>query len=166
MIKNNMNHKLLLLLAGLLILSFSGQAQDKKTQPAPSPMQKRIESKRFVFRAQTASPQRGGLIQLTGVGYTLKVSPDTIVCDLPYYGRAYTAPIGTSDVGMKFTSTQFEYAVKPKKKKGWIISIRTQDLSDNVRGTLTVFENGTASLFLSSNNRQSISYNGLVEESK
>ena len=38
--------------------------------------------------------------------YYLKVSKDTVVAYLPYFGRAYTAPADPTEGGIKFTSTK------------------------------------------------------------
>src|SRR5205823_2822913 len=78
----------------------------------------RVESKDFVFEAQSVSPMGGGMRQLTS-SYDLIVSKDTIISNLPYFGRAYTAPVNPSEGGINFTSTNFEYTVKGKRKGGW-----------------------------------------------
>jgi len=119
-----------------------------------------IDSKRFVFEAQSMTPMRGGMRTLTP-GYALKVSPDTITCDLPYMGRAYQAPMGSSDGGMKFQGFKFDYTVK-EKKKGWTVNINTKEVSGNPRIILTIFDNATARLTISSSTKESISYSGYV----
>ena len=125
-------------------------------------MQSAIESKAYTFIAQSASPQTGGIIRLTGgITYTLKVNGDTLVCDLPYYGRAYNATYG-GDAGLKFTSVKFEHKVKTKKKGRWDVHIRTKDLTTNRDLWLTIFENGSTTVNVSSSDRQAINYQGDV----
>src|SRR5664279_4274207 len=51
-----------------------------------------VDSQHFVFVAQTASPLRGGFRNLTSI-YDVRVRKDTLVSYLPYFGRAYIAPI-------------------------------------------------------------------------
>ena len=119
-----------------------------------------IESKRFVFEAQSMSPVKGSLRTLTP-GYTIRVSPDTVVADLPYVGRAYQAGYG-SDGGIKFTATKFEYSVKDKKK-GWTANIETKEVTGSPRLIFSVFENGTARVVVYSNDRESISYSGIIK---
>src|SRR6187549_524274 len=117
----------------ILITSLSAFAQDKKNETDKnSGIKELIDSKRFVFIAESVTPQRGGL-KILSTEYTLTVSPDTIVCDLPYYGRAYVAPMNTAEAGIKFTSMKFEYTVKDKKKKGWNINIKTTDQPSSVQ---------------------------------
>jgi len=119
-----------------------------------------VDSKRFVFQAQSMTPLRGSMRTLSP-GYTLKVSPDTITSDLPYAGRAYTAAYGSTDGGMKFKATDFDYTVK-EKKKGWSINIITKKVTGSPRVIISVFDNGNASIVISSSDRDSITYNGVI----
>ncbi|MEP7319290.1 MAG: DUF4251 domain-containing protein, partial [Panacibacter sp.] len=96
----------------------------------------------------------------------LRISKDTIISYLPYFGRAYTAPISPEDGGINFTSTDFEYTTALRKKGGWSIEIKFKDQSQVREMNLTIFDNGRADLFVSSNNRQSISFSGNIRERK
>ena len=124
-----------------------------------------IDGQNFVFRAQSVTPQTGNLRQLNNDYYTLRITKDAITSDLPYFGRAYTAPIDPTQGGMQFTSKKFDYSVKEKKRK-WEITIKTKDVNDAAQMQLTVYDNGTAYLQVNSTNRQPISYNGVIEEKK
>jgi len=72
-----------------------------------------------VFNAETAYPQHGDSNSLS-VGYDMRVSKDSVVVFLPYYGRAYVAP-NSSEGGIAFTSPQFEYAIQQQRNFGWNI---------------------------------------------
>ena len=134
---------------------------DKKENEKAAQLKAMIDSQTFTFEAQTASPMRGGLKYLDP-GYTLKVRPDTLRSDLPYFGRAYQADYGSSDGGLKATSLKFDISVKELKKGGWDITMKTKDLSDQLQFILTIFEDGTASLNVNSSNRQPISFRGFI----
>ena len=120
-----------------------------------------VDSQQYIFHAQTVSPMNGRQIFLT-TDYTIKVSKDTIMTDLPYFGRAYSAPINPSEGGIRFTSTSFGYKVTPRKKGGWDITIQPKDARDVQQMILTIFDNGKADLRVNSNNRQPISFNGYI----
>lgn len=120
-----------------------------------------IESKEFVFRAQTALPLSGSSRQLTSE-YDLRVSPNSVVSYLPYFGRAYFLPYGSTEGGFNFTSTKFLYSAKPAKKGGWEINIKPSDVQDIREFFLTISENGYGTLQVLSNNRQPISFSGYV----
>jgi hypothetical protein len=124
-----------------------------------------VASGNYVFEAQSAMPLRGQVRQLT-YGYELKISKDTMISYLPYFGRAYVAPINPSDGGISFTSTDFDYAVKTRRKGGWDVLIQTKDQRDNKRMMLRIQDSGYASLQVTSNDRQPISFNGIITEWK
>ena len=116
----------------------------------------------LIFKAETANPARGRTRQLTPE-YDLVVTPDTVISFLPYFGRAFAAPVDPSAGGIKFTSSNFDYGVKKAKRKGYEISIRPHDVTDIQALYLTVFDNGRANLRVSSLNRESISFNGYIK---
>ena len=138
--------------------------KDKK-QEKLAEIERLIESKNFVFIAQRALPSGGRNINLTST-YDLRVFGDTLVSHLPYFGRAFVAPINPSEGGIHFTSTKFSYDVKEKKNGGWDITILPTDTRDVRRMYLSVSEEGYASLQVGSNNRQNIGFNGYITSSK
>ena len=152
-----------------LVIAFVGINQLANAQKPPSEKEiaitKLVDSQRYVFYAEKVNPSGGGQKILTSE-YTLKVSKDTIICDLPYFGRAYSAPIGTTDGGIVFTTTDFEYKNEPRKKGGWDIFIRPKDVQGGQQVNMTIFSNGNTSVQVTSNNRQPISFNGYIEERK
>lgn len=156
-----MNRMILSILSLFIVLASSIQAQDID----PATVQKAVETKNYVFKAESATPQRGGFRTLTPE-YELLVKPDTVVSYLPYYGRSYSAPINPSDAGIKFTSMNYEYSIKKKKKNRWDITIKPTDVSDIRDLNLTVFDNGRASLRVNSNTREAISFDGYLKVSK
>jgi hypothetical protein len=124
-----------------------------------------IEHKTFVFRAQSATAMRGRTVQLT-TEYRVDVSPDAAVAYLPYFGRAYSAPIGTNDGGIKFTSKDYSYTVKQRKKGGWDVTLTPKDAKGVRQLFFSISENGYASLQVTSQNRQPISFYGTILEPK
>lgn len=80
---------------------------------------------------------------------------------LPYYGRAYRAPMDPREGGFQFTSTDFTYRYAPGKKRGsWIAKITILDLDRPVTFNFDIWENGTSRLMVSDFNRQPISFQG------
>lgn len=144
---------------GILIIA-SACGSSSPAQTSEQDIRSLIESKRFVFNAQTATPLGGRVVQLTS-GYDLRVRPDSVVSYLPYYGRAFSAPIDPSRGGIQFTSTDFEYSQTPRRK-GWDITITPRDVQDTRQLTLNVSSGGNATLQVISNNRQAISFNGYI----
>jgi len=136
------------------------QVPKKEKQNAVKSM---VDSKDYVFKADYVIPMRGTSRSLTS-DYDLAVSKDTVKAYLPFFGRAYTAPIDPTQGGIKFTSTDFNYQTKEKKKGGWQVTIELKDADDVRQLMLDISENGYASLRVTSNNREAISFNGYIKE--
>lgn len=165
---NIKTYKSLLLLGLFTIVGFYtsfGQSKDDKKQKEYTEIHNLVNSKNYVFVAQTVLPIGGRSINLTSP-YNLKVSGDTVVSDLPYFGRAFVAPIDPSEAGIQFTSTNFNYNLKERKKGGWDIAILPKDTKDVRQMTLNVTEGGYGTLQVISNNKQQISYNGYIRAAK
>lgn len=120
-----------------------------------------VDSQSYVFKAQSALPMTGRTRQLTS-DYDLKVTKSSIVCYLPYFGRAYSAPIDPSKGGIQFTSKDFDYTVTGRKKGGWDVQIKPKDYRDVQQLSLSISQEGYASLQVTSTNRQMISFNGYI----
>jgi len=142
----------------LLLIPLLGLAQDKQE---PVTVAQMLADHNYIFRAETALPQQGRMQQLTPE-FDLTITPDTIISYLPYFGRAFVAPVNPTEGGIKFTSVDFNYRDAKKKKKRWEITIEPRDAGSVQQLFLTVFDNGTASLRVNDRNRQSISFNGRV----
>ncbi len=158
--------KQIALFSSLLFISMTvlhGQSQDKKIRD--SVIKNMIDSKAYTFVAQTAQPTTGRIRQLTST-YQMDVSKDSVIADLPYFGRAYAAPVDPSQGGIQFTSTQFEYITTPKKKGGWTILIKPKENVDARQLILDVSASGFANLQVLSTNRQAISFAGFVKDRK
>jgi len=154
--RNIVIKSVLFLIAGMLTATLShAQNVDRST------IQRFINGKTFVFRAQTVMPMTGSARTLTS-DYEIKLVGDSLICNLPYFGRAYSAGYGEGG-GLNFTSTKFEYKAKQRKKGGWDITIDPKDANDVRELNFTVSEKGYANLQVLSNNRQPISFTGYVE---
>lgn len=147
----------LILLFGSSVLQEAGAQETNSTV-----LKSLLTGKTFVFKAQSAWPLQGTVVQLTQ-GYDMKVLQDSINTYLPYFGRAYTANYN-SEGGINFTSKKFDYKLKEKQKGGWEITIKPQDAKDINELTYSVSTNGYATLQIISNSRQAISYYGVVEK--
>ncbi|WP_052323964.1 DUF4251 domain-containing protein [Flavihumibacter sp. ZG627] len=120
-----------------------------------------LDAQNYRFNARYVQPAGGRSRIITGT-YTLDVTKDKVEADLPYFGRAYQAPIGSGDVGMKFKTTEFNYSTEKGKRESIKIIIKPKDASANdIQDIyLTVFPNGSADLRIVSVSRQAISYIG------
>lgn len=121
-----------------------------------------VDSQRYVFNAQSVQPIGARNRQLTS-GFHCTVTPDTISCYLPYFGRAYSANIDPSGGAINFTSTDFDYKIKDNNTGRWDVAIHPRDAPGYQEVTLVIFNNGSATVKVVSNNRQTISFNGFID---
>lgn len=148
-----------------LLACANGLAQEREKEKMATQeetVQKIFLSQRYIFIAQSVSPTGGPTRQLTST-YTFRVLQDTIICDLPYFGRVYQPSLSSSDGGINFTSLDFEYTTTERKKGGWDITIMPRDAKNSPRVYFTITADGYASVRISSTDRQAISYNGHIE---
>ncbi|RZJ80798.1 MAG: DUF4251 domain-containing protein [Flavobacterium sp.] len=162
----------------LLALTFTAMAQTDKATTA-----RIVEDKNFTFVATSALPLNsteisnvlrqmpiggnvGGNINLVGSNYDVQITADSVIAYLPYYGRSFSAPMDRNETGFRFTTKKYSYDSKKTKKGGWNITINSKDVKDNVRMNFSVTQTGYATLSMSSNNKQSITYNGYISEPK
>lgn len=122
----------------------------------------KIENQHYTFLAERAIPMGGKSINLN-YNYNLKISKDTVIAYLPYFGRAYVAPTSSDDSGIKFTSTDFEYSTSEKNKGMWNINIKTKDNQKGYQLSLNISDNGRATLNVHDHQRQSITFYGQIE---
>ena len=155
--------KIFPMLAGIVVSASALQAQDKKDKETT--IKNIVEARKYVFSAESAQPSSGRLRQLT-YGYQLEVNGDTVKADLPYFGRAYSAPVDASDGGIHFTTYDFDYTTTPGKKGGWRVLIKPKGNVDARQLDLDISSNGRTYLQVISNNRQPISFTGYIAERK
>jgi len=122
-----------------------------------------IETQRFEFAAESADPLKGRTVFLSP-GYTFTVTKDSVISDLPYYGRAYQATMNPSDAGIKFTSTKFDYTKKDRKNGGWELQVSPKDVRSSPRIFLTITASGSATVRINASDRQAISYSGRIKK--
>lgn len=156
------------LLPGLLISFFLVQCTTtKKIEKITSgDIKGMIDSSRFVFNAERVNPLRGRTRYLTS-SYDVTVKKDSVESFLPYFGRAYQAPMDPSKGGIQFTSTDFSYMVnRGSKDDQWDVVIKPKDYNDVQEMRFNIFGNGTASLNVISTHKDAISFTGHIERIK
>jgi len=154
---------------GMMIFLFkpvlAQNAKQEKELAKENAIKTIVLAQRYVFNAQSATSMKGRTRQLSP-GYDLVVKKDTVDAYLPYFGVAYTAPIGSSEGGIKFTSVDFEYRIEDAKQGGWSVAIKPKKVQDVTMMTLSISKTGYTTLQVNSNTRQMISFYGTIEEIK
>lgn len=167
-----MKTKLSILLVLLCFLHSPVFAQEKtkkelkadKEQQQQKEIEAFINSKSFVFEAQKVNPQGGRVIILDYNTYFLKFNTEKTTSDLPFFGRAFNVAYG-GDGGIKFEGVPENIKIE-KKKKSYILKATVKGKDDVYNLTFSIFLNGGATLFVNSNNKASISYDGKIKAPK
>jgi len=150
----------------LIIVNANAQqtAKQIKQQEKAASIKHKIDEQKYTFEAQYAQPLRGGQRYLTS-DYDLRVKKDSVIAWLPYFGQVYMdVPYNPTDDGIKFTSTKFDYKITEKKKGGWTITILLHDVRRTQNLLLDVFANGSATLHVTSNSRDAITFLGYIKD--
>lgn len=164
-------------LTGIILAFFASCSSQQNIDKATTATQELLNNQRYTFVAQSVFPTEdarfnprimfpngNNLYQLTS-RYDLKVTPDSVIAYLPFFGRSFVAPVNPSEGGIKFTSTKFSY--KENTRKGsYNIDIIPADVRDIRMVYLTVSRDGYATLQIQSLNKTPISYYGRIENSE
>lgn len=161
------------LLLSFIVFSFSNTYAQEKTKKQikeelkiekKEKISKLVESKEFVFLADRMYPQSGGSFNLTSE-FDVEFYPELIKCFLPFIGRGFSGIGYGGDEGMKFEGKPTIYTIE-NTKKAYVVKAEVKGNNDTFSMMLTVYFEGSATLFINSNNRSSISYDGAIEEFK
>lgn len=93
-------------------------------------------------------------------GYSIQVKGDSVDAYIPFFGEAYRVDYGTRDEGLKFNGPMSGYEVLPVKKDLYRVNILAKKPLDEILYQIEVFENGAATLYVRSLNREDIRFNG------
>lgn len=161
--KNNHSLFYLMLIFISLLLFKCSSTKNTTNNVERAAVAKMVNDHSFIFVAERMDPLRGRSRILTS-SYDVRVNNDSLVSYLPYFGRAYSAPIDPSNVGTQFTSTNFTYQGNEVKNNQWRISIVPKDVQSIQELVFTIFDNGNTTLNITSTSRDQISYSGYLKK--
>ena len=118
-----------------------------------------IQSGNFTIDIDRMYPIRGTSQHVTN--YSVSVKNGELNSHLPYFGQAWRVPYGGGH-GLTFKAPVVTYNVM-NRNDGYEVRIYVKTDEDQHIYTLTVFPNGRASLDVQSQNRERISYGGMMD---
>lgn len=148
-----------------LLVTFSIQIKAQSDQDKRAQLKSLIDSKKYHFNALSAGTLRGKTIQLNGE-YFLFMNQDSLIADLPYYGRSYTADYPATDLSIRFKTTRFTYTCDTTKKGGWSMTIIPKNQPRASKIYMSVSPDGYCNMSVNSNSRETISFYGTILPSK
>jgi hypothetical protein len=138
--------------------SLSAQSKKEREQQKQEAVRKTIASEAYKIDVDMALPMSGRNIPLTSL-YSLAVRGDSVISYLPYFGRGYTLPYGGGK-GLNFSAPLKDYSMEMNKKGTASIRFGARTDEDVYDFRIKVFSNGSASIDVTMQNRQSISFQG------
>lgn len=160
--------QILVLLLAMLVGTPPLLAQSKKEmkEQRKEAVNKEIVSENYKIDVNTAMPMRGRNVSLSSP-YSLEIRNDSVISYLPYYGRAYSIPYDGGK-GLDFEAPIKEYTMELDKKGAVRIKFSARSPEDYFTYNVRVFSNGSATIDVTMQNRQAISFMGnlVIEEYK
>jgi len=144
-----------LILAGFV---FGQNKQPSKAEIKAAKVESKIRSGVYEITVNRANPMSGMSRYLTST-YSIRISGDSAYIYLPYFGRVYSVPVN-GEGGIKVSTTMDNYQADYKDGKNYSISFSTSGTNDTYRFSISLWTNGRASINVTCNNRQPISYLG------
>lgn len=152
--------KLFLLLV-ISILSVS-DIQAQVALKEQNPYEQILKEQDFTFTAQAYATASSGKKQMTDP-YSFKVSLDSVVGILPYYGSSYTAQINLTDGSINFSILKYKYEFMEKKKGKYQVAIKADDKNTTIQSFyMTIFTDGTGQVDVLSRNREPMTFYGSI----
>lgn len=155
--------KAALLIMAILVTGISpaGAQKSKEKDKQFKEMTALIESGFYLFSVQSVQPSGARTIH-TSSSYILEARDTIFRAYLPYFGRAYSPSYG-GDGGIDFEAPPENLQISLNEKKRMVnVEFEIKGESDKYELFLSVGSSGYASLGINSQNRQPISYSGLV----
>ena len=118
-----------------------------------------LADRHYQIDVHQATPDGWGrVIHLTS-DYSVRVAGDTLVSNLPFFGRAYSVPYGGGS-GLTFTGMIRQYDEAVTRKGEHIITMDVESREDIYRYIISLFDNGSANVSVTPRQRSHIHYTG------
>lgn len=157
--------KMKFVLATMLVLftctatTLFAQSKEEKKKEVATKVQTLIESGDFEIQVNRAVPSGGQSKELTSP-YEIEVENGNASSYLPYFGVAYSAPIG-EDGGIKFEDLpMIDYKVKKDKKDKYVVTYKVNDGRNSYNFRIEVFDNGNSTISVTPSTKRAITFYG------
>jgi len=116
--------------------------------------------KEFEFSAYTVLPMNSGPRNVVGDNYAVRFSPTKIESVLPYFGSKRGSAYGR-DKGMRFSGKPIDYTIKQSDGM-YTVTAKVRARGGAYDISMEVFDTGSATLTIMSENRDTMRYRGEV----
>lgn len=148
------------LLASCASTQDSGLSKAERKRLQAEKVRQALYDRQFTINVTSAHPTSFPPVNLTSP-YSLEVRGDSVISYLPYYGRAYSVPYGGGKA-LNFSCKMSGYDIS-RSKKEYNIKMAIENEEDRYLYYIDVFDNGRASILVTSQNRTDILFYGDME---
>ena len=151
------NQRIIIILMFMMMAGLSDiYAQNKREikEQREQAIKEQIIAEKYKISVNTAYPRRGRTVHLS--------SPYSFSYRYSFYGRAYSIPYGGGE-GLIFQAPLDEYEMEMNKKGTAKVKFTARSPEDKFTFNLTIYSNGSASINVNMQNRESISFSGEME---
>ena len=142
----------------LLVAVIGAPTLSAQTKKEKKDVRELVLSEKYKIDVDRAIPARGRSVSLTSP-YSIEIRNDSVISYLPYYGRAYSIPYGGGE-GLNFKVPISDYKIEWDKKGTAKVRFIARSTEDRFSFNIDIFSNGSSSIFVNMQNRQSISFQG------
>ena len=161
--KTIVSNTVLTLLVVFVFAACASRQTTAESEAAATEIRNAVQQTEFRFVPRTAHPFRFRSVQLTPA-FSVRVSPEEVWSDMPFFGRAFRAPVNPTEGPYSFTSRDFTYTIVQGRRAGnWRVQIVFNDLGRRVIYDFDIWENGSSRLTITDPERSSISFQGNIE---
>ncbi len=154
----------IILAAGCGTLSQTPEQKQEERERVALLVQQKLDAMQYVIDVNYMIPIRGGARSLTS-DYFIAVDGSRINSHLPYFGVAYTAVYGGGKV-LTFEDEILDYYDSGFRNDSRKVMLKTYNGEDTIIYTMTIFDNGTATINVQCRNREEINYRGVLNVDK
>lgn len=145
----------ILMLSGCAALRMTPEQEARQKQL----VEEKIQNRQFTISIDRMLPMRGAPRNIQG--YSLQLDGNRLISYLPYFGVAYDAPYGGGK-GLNFEADIMEYS-DTMDKDGHVIQLLVDNEEDVYLYSITIFDNGSSSVYVKGRKREQISFTGRLE---
>jgi hypothetical protein len=149
-----MRLRLLIILLGLSLLP-AGHLFAQQKPPA--------DSLRFTFEPTFILPRSGTARPLYGVTYSVVLTKDSLLADLPYEGRAWSiVNVNPQYQGIRFVARRFTTKSRTTRRGMRNVTVFIKDGGDIYRMAFSIPRSGEATLQVYSDRRDMVGFSGNI----
>ena len=155
--------RIIIWLVPLLMMLGCATGQERAEQRAKmkEAVAEAIASRHLHIDISSMSTLRYGTKMLTA-NYFLELRGDTLRSDLPYWGQAYQAPIGSPSIGLNFEAPILRYSESRPKANKTQLELDVKTTEDAYHYLIELYDTGESYIRVRSLNRDPISFDGNI----